>query len=76
VGVGTILAGLLGEDIRHNLGHGINLLVISAVMFLIFAAFFQRLNILGGYGPAALLILLGLYIIGRGLIRSRGSSGG
>jgi hypothetical protein len=76
VGVGTILAGLLGEDVRHNLGHGINLLVISAVMFLIFAAFFQRFNILGGYGPAALLILLGLYIIGRGLIRSRGSSGG
>jgi hypothetical protein len=76
VGAGTILAGLLGEDVRHNLGRGINLLVLSAVMFLIFAAFFQRLNILGGYGPAALLILLGLFVIGRGLIRSRGSSGG
>jgi hypothetical protein len=76
VGIGTILAGLLGEDIRHNLGRGINLLVISAVMFLIFAAFFRRLNILGGYGPAALLILLGLYIIGRGLFRSHGPSGG
>jgi hypothetical protein len=76
VGVGTILAGLLGEDTRHNLGCGINLLVVSAVLFLIFAAFFQRLNMLGTYTPAALLILLGLYIIGRGLIRSRGSSGG
>ena len=54
VGVGTILAGLLGEDTRHNLGHGINLLVISAVMFVIFAAFFQRLNILGSLWAGAL----------------------
>lgn len=76
VGVGVILAGLLGEDTRHNLGHGINLLVISAVLFLIFAAIFQRLNILGVYGPAVLLILLGLYVIGRGLIRSRSSTKG
>lgn len=76
VGVGTILAGLLGEDIQHNLGHGINLVVISAVLFLIFAAFFQRLNVLGTYGPAGLLILLGLYIIGRGVVRTRKSSGG
>ena len=76
VGVGTILAGLLGENMRQNLSHGINLLVVSAVMFLIFAAFFKRLNILGVYTPAALLILLGLYVIGRGLMRSRSSGGG
>lgn len=76
VGVGTLIVALLGEDTRHNLGRGINLLVISAVMFLIMAALFQRLNFLGGYGPAALLILLGLYIIGRGLLRSRRADGG
>jgi hypothetical protein len=76
VGVGTILTGLFGEDTRHNLSHGINLVVISAVLFLVFAAIFQRLNILGAYGPAVLLILLGLYVIVRGLIRARGSSGG
>lgn len=75
VGVGSILVGLFGEDTRHNLGHGINLLVISAVLFLVFAALMQRLNILGPYGPAALLILLGLYVIGRGLLRSRGGGG-
>lgn len=74
VGFGTLLAGLLGEDTRHNLGRGINLIVISAVLFLIFAAIFQRLNVLGPFGPSALLILLGLYVIGRGLLRSRGSS--
>ncbi len=78
VAVGTILAGLLGEDTRHNLARGTNLLVISAVLFLIFAAFFQRLNILGAYGPAILLILLGLYVLGRGFVRPGGrrDSGG
>ncbi len=76
VGAGTILAGLLGEDTRASLGRGINLLVISAVLFLVFAAIFQRLNILGTYGPAALLIFLGFYVIGRGLIRARRPDGG
>ena len=79
VGIGTILAGILGEDTRHNLGRGFNLLIISAGLFLIFAAIFQRLNILGAYGPAALLILLGLYVIVRGLMRpnrSHGTDGG
>lgn len=76
VGVGTILAGLLGEDTRHNLVHGLNLVVISAVLFLIFAAIFNRLSILGPYGPAALLILLGLYVIGRGLVRPHDAGGG
>jgi hypothetical protein len=71
VGVGLILSGLLGEGLRYNLGRGINLMVISAVLFLIFAVFFNRINILGNYGVAALLILLGLYVIGRGLIRPR-----
>ncbi|HUI87444.1 MAG TPA: hypothetical protein VLX61_01840 [Anaerolineales bacterium] len=71
VGVGNILAGLLGDDTRHNLGRGINLIVISLVLFLIFAMIFNRISILGNYGVAALLILLGLYVIGRGLIRPR-----
>ena len=76
VGVGTILTGILGEDTRHNLGRGINLMVISAVLFLVFAAIMQRLNFLGPWGPPALLILLGLYVIARGLLRSRGPNGG
>ena len=71
VGVGDILAGLLGDDTRHSLGRGLNLIVISAALFLIFAAIFGGLNILGSYGAAALLILLGLYVIGRGFIHSR-----
>ena len=75
VGIGTILAGLLGEDTRRNLLRGLNLVILSVVLLVIFAAFFHRLYILGAYGPAVLLILLGLYIIGRGLFRSRKSGG-
>jgi hypothetical protein len=71
VGIGNILAGLFEGDFPNSLGRGINLIVISAVLFLVFTAFFGKISILGNYGAAALLILLGLYIIGRGLMRSR-----
>jgi len=75
VGVGTILAGLLGENTRMNLGHGLRLRVTSAVLFLIFATFFGGLSILGEYGLAIVLILLGVYILARGFMRgNRGES--
>ncbi|MFZ5919469.1 MAG: hypothetical protein ACOYY3_00275 [Chloroflexota bacterium] len=70
VGVGSILAGLLGESTRTNLKHGLNLLVISAFLFLIFGSFLGGWALLGDFGPAILLILLGIYVIVRGLIRS------
>jgi peptidoglycan/LPS O-acetylase OafA/YrhL len=75
VGVGTILAGLLGENTRYNLVHGMNLIVISAALFLIFGSFFGGLSILGDYGAAIVLIALGVYILLRGFLRSgyRGS---
>jgi len=68
VGVGTILAGLLGEQTRRNLSHGLNLIVISTVLFLVFATFFGGLSILGDYGAAITLILLGLYVLIRGFV--------
>ena len=70
VGVGTILTGLLGENTRRNLAHGLNLVVISTVMFLVFATFFGGLSILGDYGAAIILILLGVYVLVRGFVRS------
>lgn len=70
VGVGTILAGLLGDNTRQNIIHGLNLIVISAALFLIFASLFGGLAILGDYGAAIVLIALGLYILIRGLFRS------
>jgi hypothetical protein len=70
VGVGSILAGLLGDNTAHNLRRGLNVMVVSAVLFLVFASFFGGLEILGNYGPAILLILLGMWVLGNGLYRS------
>lgn len=76
VGVGTILAGLLGENTRENISRGLNLIVVSAILFLIFGTIFGGLAILGPYGPAILLIALGVYILLRGLLKNnkRGSN--
>ena len=70
VGVGSVLAGLLGENTAHNLKRGLNMMVISAVLFLVFSSFFGGWELLGNYGPAILLILLGLWVLGSGLYRS------
>ena len=74
VGVGVLLQGLLGEDTRRNLRHGLNLMVVSAVLFLVFSAFLGGWTLLGNFGPAILLILLGLWVLGSGLYRSMRSS--
>ena len=68
VGVGTILAALLGDE-NSRYAHGFNLLVISAALFLVFATIFGGLELLGPYGAPAILIFLGLYILVRGLRR-------
>jgi len=70
VGVGSILAGLLGENTRRNLRSGLRLLVISAVMFLIFGSLLGGLEVLGPYGLPIIIILLGLYFLGNGFMRS------
>ena len=75
VGVGTILAGLLGENTRANLARGVNLLIISAVLFLVFSTFLGGLNLLGEYGAAIILIVLGVYVLVRGFFRSGGQGG-
>lgn len=75
VGVGNILAGILGGGFCRSLGSGLNLIMTSAVLFLIFAAFFGGLNLLGAYGAAILLILLGVWILIIGLLRTFRQSG-
>lgn len=72
VGVGTILAGLLGEHTRRNLAHGLRLIIISAVLFLAFGTLLGGLTVLGTYGAPILIILLGVYILARGFMRGRG----
>jgi hypothetical protein len=70
VGIGSILAGLLGDNTAHNVRRGLNMMVISAVLFLVFSSFFGGWPLLGNYGPAVLLILLGLWVLGSGIFRS------
>lgn len=70
IGVGTVLQGLLGDNTASNLKKGLNLMVVSTVLFLVFAGFLGGWNILGNFGPAVLLILLGLWVLGSGLYRS------
>lgn len=69
VGVGVFLQGLLGENTRENLKSGLNLVTISAVLFVVFGTFFGKLTLLGSYGPALLLIGLGVYLLVRGFVR-------
>ncbi len=76
VGVGQILAGLLGENTRRSLARGLRLLVISAVLFLVFGTIFGGVSILGPYGVPILIILLGVYILARGFMRGGGGNGG
>jgi len=75
IGFGTVLQGLLGENTAGNLKRGLNMMVVSAVLFLVFAAFLGGWNILGSYGPAVLLILLGLWVLGSGIYRSMRNKG-
>jgi len=70
VGIGSIITGLLGENTRRNLRHGLNSIVVSAVLVLVFAAVFGKWNIFGEYGLPVLLILLGLWVLGSGLFRT------
>lgn len=75
VGVGTMLAGLLGENTRRNLAGGLRLVAISAVLFLVFATFLGRFNFLGEYGAAIILILLGVFVLAQGIMRGRSTHG-
>lgn len=74
VGVGGILAGVLGEDFKHSVRHGLNSLLVSAILFVIFGTLFGGWTIFGpyaGYVPIALLFLLGIWFIVRGFLRRK-----
>jgi hypothetical protein len=70
VGVGIVLSGLLGGEIRQSVSGGGWLILISLVLFTIFGSFFGALGFVGDYWPV-LLILLGLLVLIRPLFRSR-----
>ena len=68
VGVGEVVAGLLTASPTRSRS-GTNLIMTSAVLFVVFAAIFNKLVILGPYGPAILLIMVGVWVLVRGLWR-------
>jgi hypothetical protein len=70
VGVGSILAGLLGENPRRSIRDGAWLVAISAVLFLVFGSLFGGRDILGPYWPV-LIVGLGVLLLLQGLFRRR-----
>ncbi len=70
IGVGTILQGLFGEQTRKSIREGFNLIIISLILFSIFASIFGGWQFFGPYWPV-LIILLGLWMIVRVLIAKR-----
>lgn len=61
-GVGSILAGILGDHPRKSILDGITLILISGILFLVFGSLFGELDFLGDYWPV-LLILLGFWVL-------------
>lgn len=69
-GVGIILSGLFGGEVRQSLGVGGWLILISLVLFAVFGSFFGKTGLLGAYWPV-LLIAMGLLLLARPLFQSR-----
>lgn len=65
VGVGTILMHMLQGQFRRGVREGGSLLVISAIMFVVFAAFFNGLGGIGQYWPVLLILAGGWLLIKR-----------
>lgn len=66
-GVGTLIAGILGDNPRQSFRQGLNLILVSAVLFAIFYAIFS-----GGEWAAfwpVLLIALGGWLLVRAIFR-------
>jgi len=68
VGVGIILAGLLGDPEHRNLAAGGRLILISLILFFIFGSFLGGFPILGPYWPI-LIIALGILLLARAFSR-------
>ena len=74
VGVGKILSGIIGGDLMACLREGLGLLLTCAILFTIFATIFNAWTIFGSYSayvPIALLFVLGIWLIVRGIIRQK-----
>ncbi len=59
-GIGTVLSGLLGENFRHSVRQGLNTLLVSVILFVIFSGIFGAW---ASFGPYTQYILIGLLFI-------------
>ena len=69
VGLGVIIAALLGEGGKEGFRSGFTLVIISTILFLIFSSIFGA-NPLGQWWPV-LLIILGVWLLIQPLFRKR-----
>lgn len=70
VGLGVLLMGVLEGGRTEKLRGGAWLMVISLFLFFLFGSFLGGGGLLGPYWPA-LLIVLGLYMLGQSLLGDR-----
>ena len=63
-GLGTVVAGLLGGEPRKSIPSGLQTILVSLVLFAVFASFLGGQDFLGPYWPV-LLIALGLTLLVR-----------
>lgn len=70
VGVGVFLSSLMEGRFAYGFREMVRLLVLSAVMFAVFGSFLGGPAYLGEYWPV-LLIVAGLWMLGRGLLNPR-----
>ena len=62
VGVGMVLAGILGSKEYHIIRRGFSLMLLSLILFILFGSFFGVFSFLGVYWPI-LVIAAGILII-------------
>lgn len=63
IGIGSGIAGLLGDNRLFNLKRGLRLMLLSGGLFLVFATLFGGLEIFGYVFPALVIILIGAWMI-------------
>ncbi len=67
IGLGQVIAKLLGSHETYKIENGLKAIFTSVVLFLIFSSLFGGLTILGPYWPVV-IILAGVLILARSLI--------
>lgn len=71
VGIGVLFSAIVEGRLRREISGSLWLIFISAVLFISFGALLGGVTVFGNYWPA-LIILLGVWIIARNILRRSG----